>query len=97
LLEVASLSGNTWLWTSVEIPVGETIFVWFPIVKQPLQGRGMSRLEFLKWRKIPQFLPQQGLQLENGNRISQRASSLGMRPGTHRNFISGNQGAPPGA
>ncbi len=36
----------------------------FPIGKLPLQGFGMSRLEFLKRRKVPQLLPQQGVQLE---------------------------------
>src|SRR5271166_2167460 len=36
----------------------------FPIGKQPLQDRGMSRLKFREWRKVLQLLPQQGVQLE---------------------------------
>jgi hypothetical protein len=36
----------------------------FPIGKQPLHGRGMSRLEFPKRRKVLHLFPQQGVQLE---------------------------------
>jgi len=36
----------------------------FPIGKLLLQDHGMSCLQFPKWSKVPQFLPQQRVQLE---------------------------------